>query len=250
MKDRVPPTRRVCPVIFVLDTSNSMEGEPIGAVNSAMENILPELESMNKDNADNEIMIAILTFNTDAKWETGGELVTPESFKRTDLNASGVTEMGKAFYALDEKLSVTQGFMKRASGSVAPVLFLLSDGEPTDDYTKGLDELQKNNWYKVAKRVAIGYGEANISVLREFTKNKETVLYTNDPLKLSELIKYVTITSTQVASKNRGIITAASEDDGSGEPADEDDGTVELAKAIKSTPELSDAVSLDDIWSK
>ena len=48
----------------------------------------------------------------------------------------------------------TKSFMKHASGSVAPVLFLLSDGEPTDDYKAGLQKLKANNRYKIAVRVA------------------------------------------------------------------------------------------------
>ena len=146
--DKVEIPRKMCPVIFLLDTSGSMSGAPIGAVNRAIENVMPELVSMNESNADNEIKVAVMTFDYDAKWVIGeDELLSPEDVTNSwrDLDANGYTSMGAAFRSLNEKLSVSHGFMKRASGSVAPVLFLLSDGEPTDDYRAGLQVLQKNN---------------------------------------------------------------------------------------------------------
>lgn len=205
---RVEIPRKMCPVIFLLDTSGSMGGAPIGAVNEAIRNVLPELISMNEDNPDNEIKVAIQTFDYDAKWavvET--ELATPEDVKDNwrDLDASGYTAMGAAFKALNDKLSVSHGFMQRASGSVAPVLFLLSDGEPTDDYKSGLLELQKNNWYKIAVRVAVGYGDFNEQILREFTGNEGTVLSTSDPNSLRNTIRFVAVTSLRVASQGGNL---------------------------------------------
>lgn len=135
--------------------------------------------------------------------------------------------MGAAFRALNEKLSVSQGFMQRASGSVAPVLFLLSDGEPTDDYKSGLLELQKNNWYKIAVRVAIGYGESfNEQILREFTGNEGTILSTSDPNSLRKTIRFVAVTSSRVASQGSSF---SSNDENS----DPDNNTQKVADAFQ-----------------
>lgn len=230
MLDKVEIMRKMCPVIFLLDTSGSMEGAPIGAVNDAIKNVLPELISMNEENPDNEIKVAILTFDYDAKWVIGEtELSSPEDVQNywKDLNATGYTSMGAAFRALNEKLSVSQGFMQRASGSVAPVLFLLSDGEPTDDYKSGLLELQKNNWYKIAVRVAIGYGESfNEQILREFTGNEGTILSTSDPNSLRKTIRFVAVTSSRVASQGSSF---SSNDENS----DPDNNTQKVADAFQ-----------------
>lgn len=230
MLDKTQVAKRMCPVIFMLDTSGSMSGAPVGAVNSAIENVLPELISMNEDNADNEIKIAVMTFDSDIRWVTGdSELMTPDELKNNwqDLNADGLTSMGSAFLELNNKLSVSHGFMKNASGSVAPVLFLLSDGEPTDDYKYGLNKLQENNWYKVAAKVAIGYGESNDDVLREFTRNVETVLHTDKPENLKKLIRFVTIISSRVASSGGNPV---SPDNNSVDP---DDNTQQVANALQ-----------------
>lgn len=227
MLDKVEMPRKMCPVIFLLDTSGSMTGAPIGAVNAAIENVLPELISMNDSNPDNEIRVGILTFNFGAEWFVGGdELLKPEEVQNSwnDLDANGLTSMGAAFHSLNEKLSVSHGFMKRASGSVAPVLFLLSDGEPTDDYQDGLQELKNNNWYKVAARVAVGYGESNDDVLREFTGNSETVLHTNDPKELKNMIRFIAVTSSKVASQGSGVDTSST---------NPDDNTQKTAEAIQ-----------------
>lgn len=226
MLDKVQTVRRMCPVIFLLDTSGSMEGAPIGAVNAAIEGVLPELISMNDSNADNEIKVAIMSFDYGANWITGDELVSPEDLKASwqDVNANGLTAMGEAFRELNKKLSASHGFMQRASGSVAPVLFLLSDGEPTDDYQSNLNTLKQNAWYKVAARVAIGYGESNDDVLREFTSNRETVLHTDNPEDLKKMIRFVAITSSRVASTGSSAVTPDN---------NPDDNTQNVANAIQ-----------------
>ena len=242
MLDKVEIPRKMCPVIFLLDTSGSMTGSPIGAVNSAIENVLPDLISMNDSNPDNEIKVAIMTFSFGADWIVGGdELLSPEDVKNSwnDLNASGPTSMGAAFHALNEKLSVSKGFMKRASGSVAPVLFLLSDGEPTDDYQDGLNKLKNNNWYKIAVRVAVGYGDSNDDVLREFTMNSETVMHTDDPKELKKMIQFIAVTSSRVASQGSGVSTD--------ENANPDDNTKTTAEALKVQGGALNA-SADETW--
>lgn len=235
--DKVELPRKMCPVIFLLDTSGSMGGAPIGAVNAALESVLPELISMNDSNPDNEIKVAVLTFDFDAEWKFGGEeLLSPEEVKDSwnDLDANGSTAMGAAFRALNEKLSTSHGFMKRASGSVAPVLFLLSDGEPTDDYQAGLQKLKNNNWYKIAVRVAVGYGDSNDDVLREFTMNAETVMHTDNPAELKKMIKFIAVTSSRVASQGGNMST-------------DDDNTGGVATALQAQGGSLNA-SADEDW--
>ena len=237
--DKVEMTRRMCPVIFLVDTSGSMAGAPIGAVNSAIEGVLPELCAMNDENADAEIKTAIMSFSGGADWVTGDKLVSPQNVAWNGMDAMGPTEMGAAFRELDKKLSIETGFMRRASGSVAPVLFLLSDGAPTDDYQSALAKLRENNWYKVAVRVAIGYGEADDNILAEFTGNRETVLHTNSPEDLKKMIRFVSITSSMVASRKVAV------------NADEnapDDNTAALAEELEAQGGEMTAASADEEW--
>lgn len=209
--EKMPVAKKVCPVIFILDTSLSMSdpdaGVPIGALNSTMENILSELEAMDKNNSYADIKVAVLTFSDEAKW-LNKNLLTPKEIKDSfkQLEAKGLTSMGAAFKELKQKLSVSRGFMQNAAGFTEPVLFLLSDGEPTDDWEAALKELKENNWYKHAIRVAVGYGsQVNEKVLKKFTQNIEMVFHADTPIELSKIIKFTTLTASKVGSSNSKV---------------------------------------------
>jgi uncharacterized protein YegL len=225
MIETVAVTRRICPAIFLLDISGSMSGAPIGAVNAAMETIVQALRDMNRDsNADAKMKMAILTFSTDINWITGDELVDPEDFTWRDLDTDGITNMGEAIKELNNALSVSHGIMDRATGSLAPVLFLLSDGAPSDvvDFDAAIAELKQNNWYKFAVKTAIGYGNSvDRAVLENFTSNPGTVIQTDDPASLAKLIEFVSITSSMVASSGGDTIGGTKADDNTSRLADE-----------------------------
>ena len=152
--------------------------------------------------------------------------------------------MGEGFYMLEKVLHSDSDFLSSASGSVSPAMFLLSDGGPTDDYKKALAVLKENNWYKVSAKVGVGYGtQCDDGVLEEFTGNPETVLHTNDVNDLVRLIRFVTLTTTMVASK--GKVTAETSDK-IAEKGNED-STNAVAEALKSAKaELSNAVDPED----
>jgi uncharacterized protein YegL len=241
MKERAGIARRMCPVIFLIDKSSSMERDPIGAVNSAMDGLLPELISMNRNNSSIEIMVGVMTFDSYINWPLGKQLIDPAKITWTNIIADGGTSMGAAFKELDEILSVSRGLMNRASGSVAPILFLLSDGEPTDNYQDGLQKLKTNIWYEKAGKVAIGYGKANDLVLREFTGNSETVKHTYTPRELIDLIQIVTITSAMVVSKRASAVANGTSN------IDPDDATAAIAVQLKTAPATLSS-STDEDW--
>jgi len=197
-------TMRVMTLFFVVDSSGSMYGTKIGAVNEAINNVIPEIQSISDDNADAQIKIAVLDFSTGAVWLTP-QPVDANDFKWKYLDADGVTDLGRACEMLNEKLSRHE-FMGEAAGSFAPAIFLLSDGEPTDDWEKGLEKLKGNNWFKHALKAAIAIGDdANEDVLFEFTGNKESVIKVHTPEALAKLIRFVAVTSSQIGSKSQDI---------------------------------------------
>ncbi len=67
-------------------------------------------------------------------------------FKWTDLTAEGVTDMGKALTLVAEQLAMPP-MTERA---LPPVLVLISDGQPTDDFAGGLKTLTDLPWGKKA----------------------------------------------------------------------------------------------------
>ena len=164
---------------------------------------IAKLKVISKENADAEIKVCVLNFATKAKWVTAAPVsVEDEAYRWEYVEAGGTTALGDACRELNEALS-TKTFMKEVSGSYAPVLFLMSDGEPTDDYRSGIEVLKRNNWFKAAIKVAIGIGnDANKSMLAEFTGSDESVIEVHTPEELKKWIQFVTVTSSQIGSSS------------------------------------------------
>ena len=194
--------RKTMVLFFLIDTSGSMGGSKIGAVNTAIEEVIPELKEVSAANADAQLKIAALEFNNSARWLTGDEPVHVENFFWKYAEAGGNTALGDACIKLNNALSV-KTFMKDTVGSFAPVIILLSDGEPTDDFARSLDELKKNNWFKASIKAAVAIGnDANIDCLARFTGSIESVLEVHNKAGLKQLIKFVSVRASQVASRS------------------------------------------------
>ncbi|MCL2442882.1 MAG: VWA domain-containing protein [Treponema sp.] len=213
LTDKIEIPRRTMVLFFLIDTSGSMDGSKIGAVNTAIEEVIPAIREVSDENADAQIKIAALDFSSGATWITKNGPIEAEQFRWNYLDAAGCTDFGAACKALNEKLS-TKAFMQEATGSFAPAIFLLSDGEPTDEYDSSLAELKKNNWFKAAVKVAIAIGEdANKDVLKEFTGSMEAVLEVHNASMLKKMIKFVSVTASKVASKSSNVTDAVEADD-------------------------------------
>ena len=173
LDDVVSVPRRTMTLFFVIDTSGSMAGNKIGAVNDAVENVLPMLDEISASNPDAEIKVAALEFSSGCNWLYDEPKLASE-FVWQDVTASGLTSLGAACQELNTKLS-RNGFMQTPSGSFAPAIILLSDGGPTDDFYGGLSKLKANNWFKNAIKIAIAIGDdADKDVLTQFTGTNES----------------------------------------------------------------------------
>jgi len=227
--DNVEIPRKTMVLFFVVDTSGSMYGDKIGALNDAIRETVPDLKELSENNADAKIKIATLQFDTHIQWLTS-EPIDSENFVWNDLEAGGLTSLGAALYELKDKLS-TKKFMKEAVGSFAPVIILLSDGAPTDDYKTALNEIKRNNWFKHAIKVAIAIGnDADKNVLAEVVGSPEAVIDVHGKEALKKLIRFVSVTSSQVNSKSSGV-----------------DDTTKSEKVIDQIKEFVDTENINDI---
>lgn len=201
LDDVVSVPRRTMTLFFVIDTSGSMEGNKIGAVNDAVVNVLPMLDEISQTNPDAEIKVAALEFSSGTNWLYTEPKLASE-FVWQDVKAGGLTSLGAACAELSNKLS-RSGYMQAASGSFAPAIILLSDGGPTDDYYGGLAKLKANNWFKAAIKVAIAIGDdADKDVLKDFTGTNEAVFTVHNIEALKQIIRVVAVTSSQIGSKS------------------------------------------------
>jgi uncharacterized protein YegL len=211
--DVAPVPRRVMTLFFIVDTSGSMGGNKIGALNQAIREVLPMLDDISKNNADAEIKLAILEFSSGARWL----YETPKStsdFIFQDFKENGMTDLGQAYQALNEKLSRKDGaFMTETTGSYAPALLLMSDGAPTDNWESPLKTLKENNWFKSAIKVAIAIGDdADKEVLKEFTGNIEAVIETHNVNALKTIIRTVSVTASQIGSTSSTVGNKSKQD--------------------------------------
>lgn len=226
--DEVP--RRTMVLFFIVDTSGSMAGEKIGSVNVAVQEVIPYIMDISSTNPDAQIKIAVMEFSSGTEWMYP-QPVEAESFQWRDLETGGLTSLGEACTELSSKLS-TKAFMNHATGSYAPTIILMSDGEPTDDYKRGLDKLRGNNWFKAAIKVAIAIGdEADQSKLAEFTGNSEAVLTVHNKEQLKKIIHFVSVTASQVASKSTSVGQDAPD-------SKQDEGVEKINEGIKNDPTL------------
>lgn len=201
LDDVVSVPRRTMTLFFLIDTSGSMMGSKIGAVNDAVVNVLPMLDEISTTNPDAEIKVAALEFSNGTRW-LYDEPKPASDFIWQDVQASGLTSLGAACTELNSKLS-RSGFMQSASGSFAPAIILLSDGGPTDDFQAGLSKLKNNNWFKAAIKIAIAIGDdADKDVLKDFTGTNEAVFTVHNIEALKQVIRVVAVTSSQIGSKS------------------------------------------------
>ena len=197
--------RRKMNLFYLVDISGSMCGDKIESVNQVMPEaikIVSEISADNKDNA--EIAVSALFFSNGTKWMYP-EAIDSEDFKWIDQKAWGGTDLGEACIELEKALhrEGPKAQLKSTSGHKNPAIILLSDGEPTDNYELGLEQLKKNNWFKSASKVSFGIGkDYNLDNLVKFTGSKELVIEVVDVESLKGMIKMVSAIVSKVGSQS------------------------------------------------
>ncbi|HIZ38428.1 MAG TPA: VWA domain-containing protein [Candidatus Anaerobutyricum stercoris] len=219
--DAMEPAKKSMTIFFLIDVSGSMKGTKIGSLNGTMEELLPSLIGVGE--ASTDVKIAIMKFSTDVEWVTPEPVRIEEYQYWNRLEAEGLTFMGDAFLELSKKLS-RSSFLNSPSISFAPVIFLLSDGSPNDDWKKGLETLKQNKWFQHGLKIALGIGsKVNMDVLRAFTGNDELAVQAKNADQLRELIKLLAVTSSQIGSRSLALV-----DNGGGQQSGEE--VVAMAK--------------------
>lgn len=232
--DVITVPRRTMVLFFIIDTSGSMEGTKIASVNVALQEVMPYIDDISANNADAEIKVAAMEFSSGCEWMYP-QPMDAGSFQWRNLEAGGLTQLGEACQELEKKLH-QEAFMKAATGSFAPAFILMSDGDPTDDYKRGLDKLKGNKWFNAGIKVAIAIGDEGIDdkeVLAQFTGNKEAVLTVHNKEQLKKIIHFVSVTASQVASRSASVGTGAPE-------SKNDEVAKKVSEAVNNDPSLGD----------
>lgn len=189
-------TKRELHFIWIVDCSGSMRDDgKIQSLNYAIREAIPHMQREAENNFQANLLISALKFSTGAQWFIPPTKIN--SFKWIDVDAKGHTDLGQALMLLSEMLHIPP----MTNRGLPPVLVLVSDGQPTDNYEDGLNKLLNEPWGKKAIRIAIAIGEdANMKVLEKFIGNDERKpLLARNPETLSNYIRWVS-TVVQSAS--------------------------------------------------
>lgn len=192
---------RRLPVYFLLDTSGSMNGEPIQALNNALSGMINTLRS--DAQALDSLWICIITYDREVKEVVPlTELVT---FQLPEISCpqSGPTHTGKALEMLYQKvkLDVIKGSATQ-KGDWKPLLFLFTDGKPNDLqlYREMIPKIKESNFGTI---VCCAAGHmADDSLLKELTDNV-VHLDSADSSTLKQFFKWVSDTIEQ-GNKSQG----------------------------------------------
>ncbi|MRT37506.1 VWA domain-containing protein [Acinetobacter sp. RIT698] len=124
---------RRLPVYILLDTSGSMRGEPIHSVNVGLQSMLSALRQ--DPYALESVYLSVITFDIEAKVYLPLTPLDQVQIPDLDVPNVGATFMGAALELLAQE--VQQNVQKSSNdvkGDWRPLLFLMTDGSPSDVY--------------------------------------------------------------------------------------------------------------------
>lgn len=186
---------RKLPVYLVLDTSGSMTGEPIEAVKNGMQILISALRQ--DPYALETAYLSVITFDNQAQQLSPlSELMI---FKVPEIKASGTTALGAGLKLLAERVDAeVSKTTADTKGDWKPMVFLMTDGVPTDDWQAGLREFQKRK-FGVVVACAAGTG-ADTNILKQITENV-VMLDTADTTSLRAFFKWVSASISTTSQK-------------------------------------------------
>jgi uncharacterized protein YegL len=193
---------RRLPVYLVLDTSGSMYGEPIEAVKNGMQILVNALRQ--DPYALETAYLSVITFDGSAQQIV--PLSELASFNMPTLKIGTTTSLGAALRLIAERVDVeVTKTTSEIKGDWKPMVFLMTDGGPTDDWQSGLAEFRKRK-FGVVVACAAGNG-ADTNVLKQITECVVT-LDTADTTSLQAFFKWV---SSSISTGSQKVESAGKE---------------------------------------
>lgn len=230
LKDLVLQEARPMPVFLLIDTSGSMGGEKIAAVNAALRDMLSAFRDL--DDVRGQIHISMITFGRQVNQLL--PLTPVEQVILPELTAAGNTPMGQA---IDLAKALIEDKDVVSSRAYTATIVLISDGSPTDIvladplYEKLVDgtaieedflkwepirSLHESPRARKCVRLALGIGDnAERGMLRAFVNDpSKPVIRSSEATIVSRFFHWVTMSvSARSVSSNPDVAIDTSYED-------------------------------------
>lgn len=147
---------RRLPVYFIIDCSDSMVGEPLDAVHAGFQQLIRELR---KDpHALETVHVSVITFSSEARLALPLTELTDVQVPELELGPG--TALGSALRLLRARIDdEVRPTTRERKGDFLPLVFLLTDGVPTDDPQASLQALEGEARTRLGSVYGIGCGE-------------------------------------------------------------------------------------------
>ena len=166
-------TMRRLPIYLLLPVASHMVGEPIERVNNGLHTMRTIL--MRSWMATELAWISVISFGSDVRQIA--PLTEIEQFQPPILQAGGGNSFGNALRLVTNCAKTEVRRNMYGENDYRPMVFIMTDGLPTDDYISGIAEFKSYKWGSV---IACGYGShPTIEILSELSQ-KVVVLDNTD----------------------------------------------------------------------
>ena len=190
---------RCLPIYLLLDCSESMAGDAFTAMNQGLNTMIGELKTdpMALDLA----ALSVITFASSARQLS--PLTELVRFNIPKLVMGSGTSLGAALELLEKSMAKeVRTASSENKGDYKPLVFILTDGEPTDRWEHIADRFNQKITGKTANIIAVACGpDAAVTKLQKITSTV-VVMKNMDEVSFSEFFKWV---SASVSTASQGL---------------------------------------------